>query len=243
MKSGETDLLGDESAPTAARSGATRLLPAGLVGRGRRPSWQRTRLRRVVAAALVASASWLALSAFLPQSVPRGVPIVIITKDFQPGHVLTAGDLAIADWPKDLRPVGAVTDPVGLVGKALGAGMSRGEAVTPARIRGTGLLTGALPGIVAAHVRLADPAMAAMTAPGDRVDLISSLGKVVAEDVAVLAVDADSSGGGWSASAATGQPSGVIVAVARDAALRLATADPSGRSDVAFSLVMRAPSS
>jgi hypothetical protein len=82
-----------------------------------------------------------------------------------------------------------------------------------------------------------------MTAPGDRVDLISSLGKVVAEDVAVLAVDADSSGGGWSASAATGQPSGVIVAVARDAALRLATADPSGRSDVAFSLVMRAPSS
>jgi Flp pilus assembly protein CpaB len=197
----------------------------------------------VLSAILAAAAAWMALSAFLPQPAPRGVPVVVVTKDLLPGHVLTSGDLAIADWPRDLSPAGAVVGPVGLLGKALGAGMSRGEPVTAARIRGAGLLTGAPLGLVAAHVRLADPAMAAMTTAGDRVDLISSGGKVVAEDVAVLAVDADTSGGGWSASAVAGQPSGVVVAVPRDAALRLATVDPSGLSDVAFSMVMRAPDS
>jgi hypothetical protein len=159
-----------------------------------------------------------------------------------PGHVLTPGDLAMADWPKDLSPGGAVADPGAIVGKALGAGMSRGEAVTAARVRGPGLLAGVPNGLVAAHVRLADPAMAAMTAPGDHVDLISSAGKVVAADVVVLAVDAGSAGSGsWSAPAGSGTSGGVVVAVASVDAMRLAAVDPSGLSDASFSIVMRAP--
>ena len=146
---------GVEGAPDAERGGVERLLPAGLVGPGRRPTWQRTRLRRVVSAGLVATAAWLAMSAFLPQPAPRGVPVVVVTKDLMPGHVLTGGDLDVADWPTDLRPEGFLADPVALVGNALGAGMSRGEPVTAARVRGPGLLTGASPGLVAAHVRLA----------------------------------------------------------------------------------------
>jgi hypothetical protein len=72
------------------------------------------------------------------------------------------------------------------------------------------------------------------------VDLISSSGKLMASDVAVLAVDASSGGGGaWSATPESGPPGGVIVAVGRDAALRLATVDPSGVSETTFSLVMR----
>ena len=54
-------------------------------------------------------------------------PVVVVVQDLLPGHVLTLGDLTVADWPKDLTPGGAVADPVGLVGKALAAGMSRGE--------------------------------------------------------------------------------------------------------------------
>jgi len=119
--------------------------------------------------------------------------------------------------------------------------MARGEPVTAARVRGPGLLSGVRTGLVAAHVRLADPAMAAMATPGDHVDLISSGGKVVATDVAVLAVDAGSAGDRWSAAAESGPPGGVVVAVARDAAARLATIDPSGMSEATFSLVMRAP--
>ena len=242
MRSGSPSRPRADGAPDAPRAGIERILPAGLVGAGRRPAWQRTRLRRVVAAGLVATAVWLAMSAFLPHQAPRGVPIVVTAQDLMPGHVLTRGDLAVADWPKDLSPGGTVADPGALVGRALGAGMSRGEAVTAARLRGPGLLSGARAGLVAAHVRLADPATAAMASPGDHVDLISSAGQVVAADVAVLAVDAGSAGsGGWSATAVAGPPGGVVVAVASDDAVRLATVDPSGLSDATFSLVMRAP--
>lgn len=242
MSPGPWNLPGVEGAPGAGRGGVNRLLPVGLVGAGRRQDWRRTRLRRVVTAGLVATAVWLAMSAFLPQPTPRGVPVVVVVQDLMPGHVLTRGDLAVADWPKDLIPGGAVADPVGLVGKALAAGMSRGEPATTARVRGPGLLTGVRPGLVAAHVRLADPAMGAMTTPGDHVDLISSSGQIVAAGVLVLAVDAGmADSGGWSATPGSGPPGGVVVAVANDEAMRLAKADPSGLSDVTFSLVMRAP--
>jgi Flp pilus assembly protein CpaB len=198
----------------------------------------------LVSAILVATAVWLSLSALLPQPAPRGVPIVVAGQDLAAGQVLTRGDLAVGDWPTDLSPEGAVADPGTLVGKALGAGMSRGEPVTAARVRGPGLLAGVQTGLVAAHVALADPAMAAMASPGDHVDLISSAGKVVAMDVAVLAVDAGSAGSGsWSAGSGSGPPGGVIVAVSKDAALRLATVDPAQMSDVTFSLVMRASGS
>jgi Flp pilus assembly protein CpaB len=191
---------------------------------------------------LVAIAVWLAMSAFLPHQAPRGVPIVIVAQNLTAGHVLTEVDLVVGDWPADLSPEGAVADPGALVGRSLGAGMSRGEPVTAARLRGPGLLTGAQAGLVAAHVRLADPAMAAMTTPGDHVDLISPAGKIVATDVAVLAVDAGSTGGGtWSATSASQPPGGVTVAVSTSTAVSLATADSSSLSDLTFSLVLRAP--
>ncbi|HEX7535457.1 MAG TPA: SAF domain-containing protein [Dermatophilaceae bacterium] len=231
-----------EDVPDGGFDGLTRILPTRLVGPGRRPAWQRTRLRRVASACLVATAAWLAMSAFLPQPAARGVPIVAVAQDLMAGHVLTPGDLAVADWPTDLRPEGAVADPGALVGKSLGAGMSRGEPVTAARLRGPGLLAGAQAGLVAAHVRLADPAMAAMTAPGDHVDLISPTGKVVATDVAVLAVDGEPAAGSWATTSEPGPRGGVIVAVSGDAAVRLATVDPSGLSDATFSLVLRTPS-
>jgi len=240
MRPGPGALRPEEHTRRGWSGGLDRILPAALVGPGRRPAWHRTRLRRVVSAGLVATAAWLALSAFLPQPVPRGVPVVVVAQDLMPGHVLTRGDLAVADWPSDLRPGGAVADPAALVGKMLGAGMSRGEALTPTRLRGPGLLAGARAGLVAAHVRLADPAMAVMTAPGDHVDLISSAGQVAAADVVVLAVDALSADGGrWSTAAGSQASGGVVVAVAGDEAVRLATSDPSGTSEVIFSLVMR----
>jgi pilus assembly protein CpaB len=221
--------------------GLEHLLPPSLVGPGRRPAWQRTRLRRAASAVLVASAVGLALSAFLPQAAPRGVPIVIVAHSLMAGAVLTQGDLTVADWPADLRPEGAMDDPEALLGKSLGAGMSRGEPVTSARLRGPGLLAGVPAGLVAAHVRLADPAMAAMATPGDHVDLISPAGKVVATDVPVLALDARPADSSWSATSAPGSPAGVIVAVSTNTAVLLASTDPSGLSDVTFTLVLRAP--
>ena len=191
---------------------------------------------------LFGTATAVAMSAFVPQPEPRGVPVVVVAHDLMAGHVLSRDDLAVADWPADLSPQGSVADPATLVGRALGAGMSRGEPLTGARVRGPGLLAGVENGLVAAHVRLADPAMAAMAGAGDHVDLISSTGKLVAADVVVLAVDPGPAGGsGWSTAPESGRPDGVVVAVAGEAALRLATVDPSGLSDSTFSLVMRPP--
>jgi pilus assembly protein CpaB len=182
------------------------------------------------------------MSALSPQPAPAGVPVVVVSQDLMAGHVLTRGDLAVTDWPVKPSLGGAASDPATLVGKALGAGMSRGEPVTPARLRGPGLLTGVPAGLVAAHVRLSDPAMAAMAAPGDHVDLISAAGKLVAPDVAVLAVDAASAGsGGWSATAGSALPGGVVVAVTKVAAMQLAAVDQSGLAESTFSLVMRTP--
>lgn len=234
--------MADGGARAGGLAGLKHLVPAGLVGPGRRAAWQRNRLRRVATALLVAAAVWVATSAFLPEPARRGVPVVVVAQDLMAGHVLTRGDLYVADWPTDLSPGEAVDDPGQLVGRALGAGMSRGEPVTAARIRGPGLLAGVRAGQVATHIRLSDPAMAVMATPGDHVDVISSSGKLVAVDVTVLAVDAQpASDSAWSTSAAPGQPGGVIVAVARDAAVRLATVDPSSLSDVAFNLVLRPP--
>ena len=238
---GPRDHDGPQDSPAGVR-GIARLLPASLSGPGRRAAWQRTRARRVLCAGLLAMAVWAAVSALVPQPVPRGGPVVVVAQDLMAGHVLTRGDLAVADWPRDLSPAGSVADPAPLVGRALGAGMSRGEAVTAARVRGPGLLAGVPAGLVAAHVRLADPAMAAMAAAGDRVDLISSAGKLVAADITVLAVDRGSAAStGWTGSAGASLPGGVVVAVPRDAALRLATTEPSGLLDSGFSLVLRAP--
>jgi pilus assembly protein CpaB len=242
MRAGSTSGSGDTDTPEPRKGRIERILPIRLGGDGRRPAWQRTRLRRVVSAGLVAGAAWLAMSAFLPKTPPRGIPVVVVARDLMPGHVLTSSDLTVADWPRDLGPGGAVADPEALVGKALGAGMSHGEAVTAARVRGPGLLTGARTGLVAAHIRLADPAMAAMAAPGDHVDLISSAGQVEAADVVVLAVDAGSEGGSaWSTKSGSGPPGGVVVAVDSGEAVRLATADPSGLTTLTFSLVLRGP--
>lgn len=232
--------FGDLSRAGLGQDGQKSILPAGLTGRGRRAAWQRARLRRVLSAGLVGAAAWVAMGALLPQPAPAGVPVVVVAQDLMAGHLLTQGDLVLADWPAGLSPRGAAKDPASLVGRSLGAGMSRGEPVTTARLRGPGLLTGVPTGLVAAHVRLADPAMSVMATAGDRVDLISPSGRLVTSDVTVLAVDARPAGSGaWSANQESGLPAGVVVAVSAAAAARLATADPSGLSDASFSLVMR----
>jgi Flp pilus assembly protein CpaB len=190
----------------------------------------------------VATAVWVTTSAFLPRAAPEGVRVVVVAQNLMAGHVLTLGDLVVTSWPTKLTPEGTVGNSGALVGRALGAAMTRGEPVTTARVRGPGLLTGVPTGMVAAHVRLADPAMASITVAGDRVDLISAAGRLVAADVVVLAVDASTSGtSGWSSAAPSSLPGGVIVAIAPDAAARLATVDPSGQLDATFSLVMRGP--
>src|SRR6185312_14383647 len=90
---------------------AQRLLPPGWRGPGRRAVWRRARLRRVLAATCTAAAAWLAVSAFLPDPAPVGVPVLVAVRDLPAGHRLGAADVRVDRWPPQIRPVSALREP------------------------------------------------------------------------------------------------------------------------------------
>jgi pilus assembly protein CpaB len=123
---------------------------------------------------------------------PAAVPVTVAATDLPPGTSLAARDLTVARLPPEFVPSGAAAEPGPLVGRVLAGGVRAGEPVTDARLVGPGL-TALLPdGQVAAPVRLADLAVAALVRTGDRVDVLatapdSASAEVVAAGALVLA--------------------------------------------------------
>ncbi len=116
-----------------------------------------------------------------------GVATVVAARDLPAGVVLSAADLSVVPRPASQRPDAAASRPDDLVGKVLAAPLAAREVVTPARLRGPGLLSGQPAGTVAMSVPVLDP-QAAGVISGSRVDLYaSSSGDRVATDVTVLA--------------------------------------------------------
>jgi pilus assembly protein CpaB len=159
----------------------------------RRPRRPLHTARQVLAALLAAAALVLALRpAPAPAGAPATVPVVVAAADLVPGAVLTAGDVAVAHYPPELRPAGAVEEPVAVVGQALVGGVRSGEPLTDAALLGAGLTDRLAPGQVAAPVRPADLAVSALVQPGDRVDVLATppdavRAEVVAAGAPVLA--------------------------------------------------------
>jgi Flp pilus assembly protein CpaB len=217
------------------------MLPPGWRGSGRRAVWRRARLRRGLAAALVGLAGWLVADAFLPDPAPVGVPVLVSVRELPAGHRVGASDLRVERWPEQIRPASALQEPGAAVDATLASGVGAGEALTPSRLRGSGLLSGLPAGMVAAHVPLTDPGAAALAHAGDHVDLISSpSGTVVGQDVIVLAVDAPEGdvspglvGGGD-----TSRP-GIVVALNPATAARLATVTGSDLAGSSITLALR----
>lgn len=135
-------------------------------------------------------------------AAPADEPATVASADLPPGAVLTAADLSLARFPRDLAPAGVAADPADLVGRMLAGPVRAGEPVTDVRLVGAGL-TDLLPeGQVAAPVRLADLAVAALVHQGDRVDVLATppeaaTAEVVADSALVLATPggADPDGG------------------------------------------------
>lgn len=163
------------------------------------------RHRAVLAGLLTAGAVVTALPVIAP-APPAAVRVLAAARDLAPGRPLTAEDLTTVSVPQALAPTGALDDPAGAVGRALTGTVRRGELLTDVRLLGSGLLQGR--GLVAAPVRLADTATAALLHAGDRVDVLaaSTSGEqattsavTVAANVQVLAVpgvgDTDDDGG------------------------------------------------
>jgi Flp pilus assembly protein CpaB len=163
--------------------------------RFRRPRSPVHLARQVASAALIVLALLLALRPAPAPAVSGGqdsVPVVVSARDLPPGTVLRAGDLTTARYPRAAAPTGVTGDRKELLQRVLAGGVRAREPITDARLVGPGV-TALLPaGQVAAPVRLADLAVAALVHTGDRVDVLATTtdapsAEVVAEGALVVA--------------------------------------------------------
>lgn len=190
--------------------------------RFRRPRSPAALVRRGAAALLAGAALVLALHPGPPAdaAAPATVPVVVAARSLDAGRALGADDLALSRYPAGTAPGGVVADPDQLIGRVLAGAVRPGEPLTDARLVGPGL-TALLPhGQVAAPVRLADLAVAALVRTGDRVDVLATApgaaeAEVLASGVRVLAA------GGSGDDPAAGL---LLVAVDTPTAARLAAA-------------------
>jgi pilus assembly protein CpaB len=161
----------------------------------RRPRSPVHTARRAGAALLAAAALVLALRpdpAPARDAAPATVPLAVAATDLPAGRVLTASDLAVARLPPDVVPGGSARETAPLVGRVLAGSVRSGEPLTDVRLVGAGLTALLAPDEVAAPVRLADLAVAALVRTGDRVDVLATppdagAAQVVAPDALVLA--------------------------------------------------------
>jgi Flp pilus assembly protein CpaB len=172
--------------------------------RFRRPRSPVHLARQVAAAVLTVLALVLALRPSPAPAASGGqdsVPVVVSARELPPGTVLGAGDLMTARYPRAAAPAGVAGDPQELMRRVLAGGVGAREPITDARLVGPGV-TALLPaGQVAAPVRLADLAVAALVHTGDRVDVLATTAdspsaEVVAEGALVVATTGTDEGAG-----------------------------------------------
>ncbi|MDQ1662472.1 MAG: pilus assembly protein CpaB [Blastococcus sp.] len=201
--------------------------------RFRRPRSPLHLARRIAAVLLAACAIVLALrpSPALPADPrPVVVGVAVAATDLPAGTVLSGRQLTVAQLPPSAVPSGTAPEPAPLIGRVLAGSVRAGEPLTDVRLVGSGL-TRLLPeGQVAAPVRLADLAVAALVHTGDRVDVLATphdaaRADVVAANALVLATDGsprDASadpGGGLLLLAVDGTTAGRLAAAAASATL------------------------
>ncbi|MGY1751828.1 Flp pilus assembly protein CpaB [Blastococcus sp. SYSU D01042] len=144
--------------------------------RFRRPRSPAALARRAGAVLLAGIALVLALRPGPPAgaAAPEAVPVVVAARSLDAGRALGIDDLALARYPAGTAPAGVVAHPELLTGRVLAGAVRAGEPLTDTRLVGPGL-TALLPqGQVAAPVRLADLAVAALVRTGDRVDVLAT---------------------------------------------------------------------
>lgn len=173
--------------------------------RFRRPRSPVHLARQVAAAGLTLVALVLALRPAPAPAAPgeSTVPVAVAVRDLPAGTVLAAADVAVVRYAARAAPSGVVGDSAELRHRVLAGGVRAREPITDARLVGPGV-TALLPaGQVAAPVRLADLAVAALVHTGDRVDVLATAAdapsaEVVAPGALVVATSGtdEEAGGG-----------------------------------------------
>ncbi len=114
----------------------------------------------------------------LRPAVGASVPVVEATRDVARGSVLGAEDVALVSVPQTFVPPVALQEPADALGRVTLTDLAAGELVTATRISagGVGPLAALVPpGLRAVSVSIASPLPG--LAPGDRVDVIASVGR------------------------------------------------------------------
>jgi pilus assembly protein CpaB len=183
------------------------------------------RFRRPIAAASAALAVLILATALRPASPPT-IDVVRVSVDLPGGSRLSPGDLTIGPMVADAVPPGALTSADGAVGRTLVGAMAQGEVITATRLMDP---SNRADGLQLVPVRLSDPELAELIAPGTLVDLVQSSGdgrgRVVAEAVRVVTVPRRTRDAALGASPA-GAGSLIVVATDRRTAIALAAAGP-----------------
>ncbi|MQY29771.1 hypothetical protein NRB56_53640 [Nocardia sp. RB56] len=102
--------------------------------------------------------------------------VVVAARDLPPGQRLTDADVIQAARPVDMLPAGAIRDSAAVLGSTLGTAVRAGEILTDLRVVGPRLASAAAgtPEARIVAIRPADPAVAEVLRPGDRVDVIAA---------------------------------------------------------------------
>lgn len=143
--------------------------------------WLRSRwVRRARAGCAALLLTFAVLSALPGAGTPgarapaRAVDVPVAARDLAGGSVLRPEDVQVLPFAAGTVPAGALRSAAAAVGRTLAGSVRRNEPLTDARVVGPGLavLAGGS-GAVAVPVRLADPGVAGLLRPGDRVDVVA----------------------------------------------------------------------
>lgn len=161
------------------------LLPEQVRALIRAAGWH----RRLLAAGCAAAAVAFGLSALAP-SAPKTVQVLAAAHDVPAGAALTTADVRAIGLPPGVVPAGALRPGADVVGRVVAAALQRNETITDVRLVGTSMFGAVSDGLVAAPVRIADPAVARLLEPGDVVDVLAASDRSAASAAPIVAADA-----------------------------------------------------
>ncbi|MGL5864945.1 MAG: SAF domain-containing protein [Dermatophilaceae bacterium] len=160
-----------------------------VTGPSRRSRWRRRLLRRLVAAALTATAVVIIVGQLRP-ALPATTTVVAAARPVPAGAELAAGDLRVVAVAADAAQPGSVTDPAAALGRRVGAALVPGETLTRSRLVPRSAAEGLATGEVAVHVVVANPAALGLLGPGQRVMVVAGNGgRPLVRGAIVLSID------------------------------------------------------
>lgn len=137
------------------------------------------------------------------QTLPKGKEVVVAAVDIKPGEQINEALIKTVEWPDDVLPENAVTDPKEILGRSVRYPIASNEIVTPAKLAAQGVGPGLEP-IIEEGKRAMSIAMkthesaAGFIKPGSRVDIVmiskrsgtkGGKAKTILQNIQVIAVN------------------------------------------------------